>query len=549
MARSALKLWLSLATTLWISSSCCLAFFLPPVTRTIAPRTGLAFAYVPQQDGLSSSKKVVVVEKKPLYPLVGDIVRYSDLDGGKADGQILVGKITYIQKQLGAREGQAGWLVDLAELEDTGDGYYGEYSRRRSKTALRNLSKISPIAASFVKSENAFKVPRDLSTGFPLVRAEQYDWEDYLGPFSGLDSVNQQVVQTDAMLYSILKNRVLKFVAVTGAVGTIAADLAKGPEDAAIYFCGALASVIYLFLLSVKTDTIASPDSKFGKNIANLRFLMPLFLVVGVALYNQSLGDANPVLGKGTFDYITAEQFGAAILGFLTYRLPLFAMQILDAYKEEDGELILPGSAGIAMKLAKEEKLVVKKEEKNLVTVFLVSGPQATGRPELVKRLIQEGQGRFVEPKTVDQIKDPATFERMEQRDEFLSVSAGRYGYTKDGILTAAKEAGSDAVVVVDADVEFSKKLTAVSGLRLVGVWVGLNSVAEFERRLEQKIESGEIELPEDEPKASVVRARIKEIVQEVEYGISSGVFEFTVLNEDDDDSIRQLKEASNYCF
>jgi hypothetical protein len=136
----------------------------------------------------------------------------------------------------------------------------------------------------------------------------------------------------------------------------------------------------------------------------------------------------------------------------------------------------------------------------------------------------------------------------MEQRDEFLSVS-GRYGYTKQGILTAAKQAGSDSVVVVDADVEFSKRLTAVSGLRLVGVWVGLNSVAEFESRLEQQIESGEIELPEDEPRESVVRARIKEIVQEVEYGISSGVFEFTILNQDDDDSIRQLQEASNYCF
>lgn len=520
--------------------------------RVLAPSSTLHFAYVPIQEeeegDEGSSKNRVQTKKKPLLPQVGDVVRFYDIDGGKADGQVLVGKITYIQKELGATSG-SGWLVELLELEDTGDGYYAEYSSRRKRKALRNLADVAPIAASFVKAENAFKLPRTSvdGDGSPKVRAERYDWEEYAGPFTKVD---ETVVEADSVVYQTLKGRVLRFVALAGLAGTVVADLVKGTEDAAIYFAGALASVLYVFLLSVKTDTIASPEAKLGKNVSNIRFVLPLFVLVGVALYNQSRGDANPVKGQGNFDLVTAEQFAAATIGFLTYRLPLFAIQIQDAFKGDGDTMELPGSAGVALKLVQDASAQEKEVSLDrLATVFLVSGPQATGRSALVKKLIEQSDGRLVAAPVVDRRADPVNFERIEQRDEFLSISEERFGYTKEGILTAAKNTGSDSVLVVDADVEFAKRLTAIAGLRLVGVWVGLDSVDEFERRLEAQIDAGEIELPEDETRESVVRARIKEIVKEVEYGISSGVFEFTILNTDDDTSLKQLQEAAQYCF
>jgi hypothetical protein len=91
--------------------------------------------------------------------------------------------------------------------------------------------------------------------------------------------------------------------------------------------------------------------------------------------------------------------------------------------------------------------------------------------------------------------------------------------------------------------------LAKVSGARLIGVWVGLNTMVEFETRLEKEIASGAIVIPEDESKDSVIRARVKEIIKEVEYGISAGFFEFTILNVDKEKSIAELKEAASYCF
>jgi hypothetical protein len=83
-----------------------------------------------------------------------------------------------------------------------------------------------------------------------------------------------------------------------------------------------------------------------------------------------------------------------------------------------------------------------------------------------------------VAPKLVDRLEDGVTFERLESQSELL-MDDGRFGLTKDAILTAAAD---QQAVVVDADVNFAQKLVqGLAGARLIGVWVGLNSVGEFE--------------------------------------------------------------------
>lgn len=485
------------------------------------------------------------------------MVRYYEMDGGRADGLVLVGKISFIQKQLGKSPDQDIWLVELTELENVGDGYYAEYSSRQRarKKSLRPLEDVAPIAASFVRSENAFKIPRTANEQ-PAVLAEQYDIEGYQGPFSGDNAIDKSVIETDGELYNALKGELLRNAALAGVVGTLITNLVKGSQDAAIYAAGALAGVGYLFFLSIKTDTVGSQDQKIGSNVSNLRFVLPVLVVTGVALYNKSLGDANPTaLSNNPFETITPEQYAAAVIGFLTYRIPLIVGQIKNALTDgsnsdsDNDELTLPGSAGLALKaLTKKDSSTTSALDATTIPVLLVSGPQAAGRTLLVRQLIDEGNGKFVEPKRVDAVSNGATFERLQARDEFLQVdSTGRYGVTKDGILTAGT--AGESVVVVDADVELAKKLTKVSGARLIGVWVGLDSTEKFESRLKEEIESGEIEIPADETEESVIRAKIREVVKDIEYGIVSGIFEFTILNDNPEESIKELKAAANYCF
>jgi hypothetical protein len=608
-----------------------------------------------QVDGKDAA---TVPAPKLLYPKVGDMVRYYDLDGGQSKGQVIVGKISFISKTTrnnnNSDDPTCPWLVEVTEMDNLGDGYFADYPsriRRGSKQTTRNLASIAPVSASFVRTENAWKVPsqknKDGLGGLTiLVRQEQYDWQDYQGPFGGdaatttpMGSVNSQVLNVDWTAYQTLKRTLLKYTALTGLAGTIGVDLVRGVEDAVIYLAGALASVGYIILLSLKTDTMArSNGPKLGAAIANVRFLLPVLVIVCVALYNASLGDMNPVLvaaqsdadtfmveDMNPFNRITPEQFASAILGFfVSYRLPLFASQIQEAFatgRKEDGKVdggggsssgrgvTIPGSAGMALQVltnSKKKKAGTTNgsvgdgndDDDDLIPVLVVSGPQATGRSALVQQLIDQGGGKFVSPILLDRTLDPVTFEQLARRNQFLqidgsdevltgnsdssSIVGGRFGMTKEGILTAAakakemaaalrsnnnnnEEEETDCVVVVDASVALAKKLRNLKGARLIGVWVGLTSVAAFEERLNQDIVNGTLVIPPEETAESVIRARIREIVSEIEFGISAGLFEFTILNSQNDDessegssfsssstttkALKELQEAARYCF
>ncbi len=524
-------------------------------------------------------------QKKALVPQIGDVVRYYDLDGGKADGQVLVGKISYV---FGSRA-YGGFSVELNELEDVGDGYFAEYASalrsRKGRKTERRLEEVSPIAASFVGVEQAYKVPIDGVTKLPKPRQETYDIDEYEGP-SFYANVDANVLERDAENYAALKGKLFRNVLLTGLVGTIIANATYGAELAIIYFAGSVASLLYLFLLSVKTDTVSVNGEDNTKNLAgtpfaNLRFGTPVLVLVGVSLYNtqkmsSGLGDD---FTMRLFDTVTEQQFAAVVLGFLTYRLPLFVGQIRDAFKaleaEENGNALedagiqLPGSAGVAAKLLGRGTKVDGTDsavlDDDLVTILLVSGPQATGRPELVQRLLEsqpdDEDTMLVAPQRVSRNEDGATYERLERRSEFLEVNAaGNSGLTADGILNAAvglndgKEIPNKNVVVVDASVELAKKLTTANlkgNTRLICVWIGLNSVKDFEARLEADIARGALTVPSDDTKESFLRGKIKDIVNEIDFGLGSGIFEFTVLNDakDPDKSLKELKEAASYAF
>ena len=194
-----------------------------------------------------------------------------------------------------------------------------------------------------------------------------------------------------------------------------------------------------------------------------------------------------------------------------------------------------------------------EKANDGLTTVLLVSGPESTGKTTLVNRLLEE-DSRFVRPILMDRMVDGVKFEQKEARGEFLQID-GRFGLVKEGILQAAEKAmdGGDPaekkVVVVDADADTAKKLVQISGARVIWVWIGLDDLEKFESRLKLKISSGAVKIPDDETEDSVLRAKVRQVVKDIEFGVVSGVFEFTILNEDINDSVRQLKEAANYCF
>lgn len=515
-------------------------------------------AYSPPTDSEGST---VSTKKSLPTPKIGDVVRYFDVDGGNSDGQVLIGKISLIQSLSSSGtsssstndDGTNRWLVEIAEMEDVGDGYFAEYPyRKRPRPALRKLEYIAPVPASYVRMEDAYKVPVDRATGRPVPSHTGYDLVGYDGPAALV--INGDVLAADGVEYAQIKFMLLQDTAIAGVIGTVFVDLAQGLETAVVYAAGAMAGVAYIFFLGIKTDTLGGP-TRLGSNVSNIRFLFPVGVLFAVASYNAMKGSSNPV-SPGMFSLVTPGQFGAAMIGFLTYRIPLFARQLVPAASETLVDVI-PGSAAMAVRLASDAKRSKSADlasssprDADLATILLVSGPQGTGKTTLVNRLLEEDD-RFVRPSMIDRISDGAVFDRLETRGEFLQIDAtGRYGLSSDGLLEAAKIAKTTSkVVVVDADVALAKTLMKLSGARLVGVWIGLDNINKFESQLRAKIESGGISVPDGETEEAVLRARIRQAVKDIEFGVVSGIFEFTILNEDIDESMRQLKDAASYCF
>ena len=495
--------------------------------------------YTPPEDIAVKTSKIKLPK-----PKIGDIVRYYDIDGGQATGQVLVGKISLIQAIRPATSsgtnGTNKWLVEITEMEDVGGGYYAEYpSRKRRKSALRKLEEIAPLPASYVRSEDAFKIPVERGTNRPLPNYTGYNLVEYEGPMAV--PINKDVVEADSENYQQIKLSLLRNAAIAGAVGTFGVDLFRGTEDAIIYAAGALAGVAYLFFLGIKTDTLGRTDSKLGSNVSNLRFIFPAIVVGGVALNNAMRGDTNPVSSPGLFSTVTPEQFGAAMIGFLTYRLPLFVSQLTPVVSDTASDMI-PGSAAMALRMAADAKKrgmdvsslnnSLLSSTDNLVTVLLVSGPEGTGKTTLVNKLLEQ-DSRFVRPILLDRISDAVKIERLEQRGELLDTeAAGRYALSREGVLDAAARATSESnvegdtakkVVVVDADVSLARKLVNLSGARLIGVWIGLDDLDKFESRLKAKIASGGVTIPKDETEDSILRAKVRQVVKDIEYGVVSG--------------------------
>jgi hypothetical protein len=178
----------------------------------------------------ASSTTATMINGRPrLTPKIGDLVRYYELDGGDRRGEELVGKITFLIQR------PHTYVAEITQLEDVGEGYFAEFSstKRMSKKKDRDITQVSPLTSSFVRSEQAFKVPFDAVTGRVKVRQEQYDLDGWEGPQAV--PINQDIVQADEVLYAQLKTKLLKDAAIAGLAGSVLVNILKGSEDAIIY--------------------------------------------------------------------------------------------------------------------------------------------------------------------------------------------------------------------------------------------------------------------------------------------------------------------------
>mmetsp|Transcript_69 Transcript_69/g.229 ORF Transcript_69/g.229 Transcript_69/m.229 type:complete len:606 (-) Transcript_69:101-1918(-) len=291
--------------------------------------------------GADPSPKAQPKPKPNPGPAVGDVVEFP----GKWKGEMRIGQIRNLQ-YIGSR---SQWIADIAVLDDIGEDIYR--AKGKIATEVEDVTTLRPLRALYVRSSDGFKVMKKSETAadgsverVPLRRADAYELDGFELP---KPKVDEEVLQRDLDAYEALKKRLVVDAAGIGAAGAVIAGVGFGVDRGVIFGAGAVAGLAYLGLLGRATDTLGR-RSKFDDALALSRFFVPVGLVAGLAAKRVVLDGAPLVQSNGELPLglVPMDQFAAAMIGFLVYRIPLLIRELGPATQGIDIGGMRPGNLG-----------------------------------------------------------------------------------------------------------------------------------------------------------------------------------------------------------
>ncbi|CAM9582821.1 unnamed protein product [Discosporangium mesarthrocarpum] len=484
------------------------------------------------------------------YPKVGDIVRYK----GKWAGDLDFGEV----RQLRFVEQTGKWRAYVLPLTDIGEDQY--VRKKNRKSAAEDVEDLRPVRAFYVRSVDGFKVMKDSVKKEPRYISDGYKLDDFQLPKPVVDPVK---FATDLQTYEVLKARILMDTATFGAVGTALALVFTGTDRGLLFGLGAAAAVAYVILLEKNADDVASgAQDNLSKLRGDARFLMPVLVVLLVALKNYL---AHPEAAQ-FLNLIPKDEFFASILGFVApSRLPLLYRELRGSIRGEEVLDMMPGSVGQGRKMLKD----MRKEEAggadngvlgtDTVNVIVVSGPRCLGKTRLVEDILEEdprlskppwcttrpARGSDVDGEVFN-FMEPLRFEQLQRAGSFLQTCQDQdgesYGLRVTDVL-ALSDKGKTCII--DADRTLVEQLMKVPEISLIGVWVSLDSMEAIQARTRLTLLTrGAKEGPDLD---SQVRLLCKQAIDDIEFGVTSGVFEFTIINHDVEESLTSLRKAVQF--
>ena len=436
-------------------------------------------------------------------------------------------------------------------------------------------------------------------------------------PKGGRARVDYAAEERSREEYAALKRQLLTDSALASAAGLVAVTAAtRDLDDARAFALGAAGGLAYVAGLSAFADRAGDDrrEGLFDVDLSKYRLAFPAAAFVararrrpaGRLRRRRAAGrrggpdaratrrdapvppqvlaalDAASGKGGGALRVIPFDEFACAALGVVAYRVPLLARQVFGGGGAEDIAAMLPGSLGKgARELVKqrdaaaedgdgEAEALAAAARRARQTVLVVCGPPGAGKSTLVDRLVA-ADPRFAAPRwlstdrdSADDVVDEAAFDG---RDDLAVVFGGdealaeeettlldRAVPKKRGLARAELVDRADGkTCVLDCDVETARRLEGLAGVRLVGVWVSLDSLGALRERL-TKVEAGRALARSDDVDAAqvaaVVSERLSTVVDDIDFGVRSPMFEFTIITSDAEAlSFAKLQKAAAYVF
>ncbi|KAM3571556.1 hypothetical protein VYU27_006395 [Nannochloropsis oceanica] len=612
--------------------------------RRLAATTRLFMSTSPSTDSTATTTPSPPPTSILPYPKLGDVV----LVPGKWAGDFSIGQIRFLQKTTNGKKGEEkreSWIADVAPFKEIGEDLYR--AEKGGRAGTYPVGDLKPLSYFFIGSSDAFKVPHKLvaveegeggreggvaqaKKKVPVQMAPAYTTEGFsiLPP-----KLDQTVMEASREKYDDLKKRILSDTAIFGLVATGLTGVNAGVKDAEIFLAGVVGSLVYLVLLTQKADDMGRVGGKEGgkegglikgqgggllrRSVGSTRFLVPVILIAGLAYKNLYVGGEEAAAGvaalgaaasgvtagavgggggggaRPLFNYVPQDEFWAATLGFLSYRVPMLGREIgeiVTRRSEKSKEEAKSVGGSVRMGLALVDRLkggeegrdgggVVEAEAaggayRNEVTVLVVSGPEGMNKRALAKKLVEEDPlERYKEPVWVTtrtpregerdgidyHFVEDFAFQVMRERGNFLVAykkeggkeaggEGGWYGLRPSDLEDVTRKEGKVSVLALNA--YMADKLLALNNARIIATWVTLNTVEQLrERYMKRKKEGGEGAM-EEEVEAAVSRATAA--IEHALLGEAGrrGFYEHTIYDDKgEEETLKKLRDFADFAL
>jgi guanylate kinase len=335
--------------------------------------------------------------------------------------------------------------------------------------------------------------------------------------------------ENDIIEYDSLKKNWLRKVVVIDLLGFTL--ISFGSLRLAVDFSwGSIFGFLYLRLLMDRVDNLGKDSINFMRSaISSTRLLLPFAAIGAQLVFSSAVAD-------GSISSLSAWNIIFTMVGFSSYRMPVLF---------PTGMTLFHSLQTLSKNTETDKKFLSSKSMEKLPSCIVLAGPSGVGKSTFIRKLLYDFPNIFgfsISHTTRlprEHEKDGISYYFISKEKFLEDVSNGKfieyaqvhgnfYGTSFESVNRVVE---NRKICLLDLDIQ-GVQAVKKSSMRAMFIWIAAPSMEALESRLRKRKSETE----------ESIQARLSTAKEEILFALRSGIFDYTVINDDFDRAYEDLK-------